>query len=189
MIYVGQTQRAEQNGVTFSQLGEEEWIIKTVSNDIILTGGRYRGTLYAVYEFLEKQVGIRWYDIFTEIVPEKSDLTIPTLDIQASPAFSQRFLVDQIGFYPAQATPSLNHYIRFKTFNKFNWYGSETFSIPQWGGQNCPGSPLPYHSIPAYIIDYLNAGLNPPTMYDISVNETHPARYCECDVCTVDSST
>ena len=37
-------------------------MIRTVGDNLILTGGRPRGTLYAVYEFLERPVGCHWLD-------------------------------------------------------------------------------------------------------------------------------
>ena len=42
---------------TTDGLGAEGIVIKTVGNDLILAGGEPRGTLYAVYNFLEGQVG------------------------------------------------------------------------------------------------------------------------------------
>ena len=46
---------------TISGLAEEEFIIRTVGNDLLIVGGRPRGTLYGVYEFLEKHVGCRFF--------------------------------------------------------------------------------------------------------------------------------
>ena len=40
-------------------LGAEGVIIRTVGNDLILAGGYPRGTLYAVYTFLEDNLGCR----------------------------------------------------------------------------------------------------------------------------------
>jgi hypothetical protein len=66
-IYVGWTKYARRQGIDPAGLGEEEWIIRTVGRDLVLTGGRPRGTLYAVYEFLERSVGCHWLDRETEI--------------------------------------------------------------------------------------------------------------------------
>jgi len=54
-----------------SALGEEEWVIRTIGNDLLLTGGRPRGTMYAVYEFLEDHVGCHWLDRKTDVIPAK----------------------------------------------------------------------------------------------------------------------
>lgn len=89
-LYVGQTRFARQKGIDFTRLSHEEWIIKSSANNLILSGGRPRGTLYAVYEFLEQQAGCRWFDEFTEAVPVRKQLRIPALSIQSKPAFFGR---------------------------------------------------------------------------------------------------
>jgi len=77
-------------------LGEDGIILKTIQADatdhgmsLILTGaeGSSRGTLYAVYEFLEREVGVRWWTRTEEFVPEKTTLTIRPLDIRYKPPF------------------------------------------------------------------------------------------------------
>lgn len=84
-IYLGWTKFAAQCGIKTARLGEEEWVIRGVGDDLILTGGRPRGTLYAVYEFLEQQVGCHWLARDTEIVPSKPTLEFPKPNIQAKP--------------------------------------------------------------------------------------------------------
>ncbi|MBT4818072.1 MAG: DUF4838 domain-containing protein [Lentisphaerae bacterium] len=96
-IYVGWTEFAASNGIDGAALGEEEWIIRTVGNDLILTGGRPRGTMYAVYEFLEDYVGCHWLDRKTEVIPSKPTLEIGSLNVQAKPAFWQRALGSPTG--------------------------------------------------------------------------------------------
>jgi hypothetical protein len=84
-IYVGWTKLAAQHGIETSRLGEEEWVIRGVGENLILTGGRPRGTLYAVYEFLEQQVGCHWLARDTEIVPSRPTLEFSKPNIQAKP--------------------------------------------------------------------------------------------------------
>ena len=38
-IHVSWTEFAKRNGIDFETLGEEEWVIRTVGDDLILTGG------------------------------------------------------------------------------------------------------------------------------------------------------
>jgi len=89
-IYVGWTEFARKHGIEGQTLGEEEWIIKTLDKNIILVGGRPRGTLYAVYEFLENQVGVHWLDEFTEVMPSKPMLKLNQLDVREKPLFVDR---------------------------------------------------------------------------------------------------
>ena len=102
-IYVGWTAYAAQNGIDASLLGEEEWVIRTIGNNLILTGGRPRGTLYAVYEFLERQVGCHWLDRDTEIVPSRPQLSISKLDVKGKPLFWRRELASLAGTDKEQA--------------------------------------------------------------------------------------
>jgi hypothetical protein len=114
-IYVGQTEYAAANGVDFNKLGQEEWIIKTTANgNLILSGGRPRGTLYAVYEFLENNAGCHWLDEANEVIPAVSQLKIPSLNIQGHPYFRNRQIFDLLDWYPVSIT--------FKVRNKGTCY-------------------------------------------------------------------
>ena len=42
-------------------LGSDGIIIRTLGKDLVLVGGHPRGTLYAVYTFLEDHLGCRWW--------------------------------------------------------------------------------------------------------------------------------
>jgi len=77
-------------------LGEDGILQKTIPSDasgpgtsLVLTGaeGSKRGTLYAVYEFLEREVGVRWWTHTEEFVPEKPNLTVHHLDVRYTPPF------------------------------------------------------------------------------------------------------
>ena len=96
-IYVGWTQYAARHDIDTSRLGEEEWVIRTIDDCFVLTGGRPRGTMYAVYEFLEDQIGCHWLDRKTEVIPSKSTLEIGPLNVQAKPWFWQRQLHSPTG--------------------------------------------------------------------------------------------
>ena len=100
-IYVGQTKYAAGKGLDFSTLGPEEWVIRTTSDgNLILGGGRPRGTLYAVYEFLETQLGCRWLDETNDVIPSFAALEIPELNRQGKPYFRNRQFFDLLDWYP-----------------------------------------------------------------------------------------
>jgi hypothetical protein len=81
-LYVGWTDYAKAAGLDGSTMDMEEWAIKTVASDLILTGGRPRGTLFGVYEFLENNCGVHWFDRESEVVPFDPDFKIPKLTIR-----------------------------------------------------------------------------------------------------------
>src|SRR6266540_1302184 len=77
-------------GVALAGFGQEQLTIRTKGRRLLLAGGRPRGTLYAVYRFLQDQLGVRWWTPWATTVPKKSSLSIPDLNIDAKPAFEYR---------------------------------------------------------------------------------------------------
>jgi len=64
--------------------------IKTVGPDLVLTGHPRRGTLYAVYTFLEDTVGVRWWTQTEARIPHRPTLTVPPLDVAYAPKVADR---------------------------------------------------------------------------------------------------
>ncbi len=73
-------------------LGEDGIVLKSAGSNLILTGaeGSQRGTLYAVYEFLERTAGVRWWTHTEETVPHNPTLAVESLDIRYKPPFLSR---------------------------------------------------------------------------------------------------
>ncbi len=74
----------------WNALGSDGIVIKTVGNTLILAGGRPRGALYAVFEFLEKQAGCRWWTPTEKTIPSKATLEVPPQDTVYTPTFKYR---------------------------------------------------------------------------------------------------
>ena len=79
----------------FPALGDEGLVVKTVGQHLVLAGGRKRGTLYAVYEFLDKHLGCRWYTSGGQTpavsrIPRQTTIVIPWLDETKIPALEYR---------------------------------------------------------------------------------------------------
>ena len=89
-VFLGREASKLAAGFQQKEPGEQEWIFKTVGNDLVITGGSPTGTLYGVYEFLEKYAQCAWYDFDTEVVPFNPDWKIPQLDERAGPGFLRR---------------------------------------------------------------------------------------------------
>jgi len=98
-ILVGRSEAVRQLGIEvpsgFSyQINEEGFVIKTVGNDLVIAGNEdwnYRGTIYGVYDFLER-LGCRWYfpGGYGEVLPKMETITIERLDIVERPSFRVR---------------------------------------------------------------------------------------------------
>ncbi len=113
-----------------STLRPEEWRIETVGESLRLTGGRPRGVIYAVCEFLETHVGVERLDPFTEFVPKQPTLTIQAINRQGRPAFEYRYVFT--GWpYQNSAQRGVNG-SRWRTWNKEHTYaGPATGDYPR----------------------------------------------------------
>lgn len=98
-ILVGRGEAAQKAflEVPFDGIGDEELVIKTKGNRLLLAGGRPRGTLYAVSRFLQSQCGVRWWTPWASKVPKQPALRIGDLDLREKPAFEYR----ESFWYPA----------------------------------------------------------------------------------------
>jgi hypothetical protein len=91
-ILVGQSGRARNllPGVDWAALGRDGIVLKTCGNALVLAGGRPRGSLYAVYEFLEEHVGCRWWTSTESTIPSKPTLSIGAIDRVYVPKLAYR---------------------------------------------------------------------------------------------------
>ncbi|KPL24425.1 MAG: hypothetical protein AMJ75_03735 [Phycisphaerae bacterium SM1_79] len=71
-------------------LGSDGIIIRTLGKDLVLVGGEPRGTLYAVYTFLEDHVGCRWWSSKVSTIPKKPTLKVGELNIRHVPPLEYR---------------------------------------------------------------------------------------------------
>ncbi len=98
-LYVGNVKALAAAGIDYGQLDAEERIVKGVGRDVYMAGGelpnfdhtvkseRFRqsyalaggGTLYAVYDFLERDMGVKWIwpGELGEVIPKRD---IPNMD-------------------------------------------------------------------------------------------------------------
>lgn len=92
VIAVGLCRRTQAllPGVDIAGMGPDSIVLKTVGADVVLAGSRPRGTLYAVYTFLEDVAGCRWWTSTEETVPASPGLAVPDLDVTYAPALLSR---------------------------------------------------------------------------------------------------
>ena len=136
-VYVGPTAVAKQVGIDCSQLDREEWILRAKDGNLIVAGGRPRGTLYGVYDLLER-LGVTWPDVESEFVPT-IDRQVIAWDVRAKPAIMNRSIFSDVRL--AERTT------RFLVRNKMN----AQIEIPEeLGGCQRLGSPGSCHTFHAY---------------------------------------
>ena len=85
-IFIGQTKNTKKM-INFSKLGKDGIVIRKVGKDLILAGDRPRGTLYAVYTFLEDNIGCRWWTPDASFIPNKPTLSVRVKDVTYTPPF------------------------------------------------------------------------------------------------------
>lgn len=71
-------------------LGDDGFRIKTCAPHLLIIGGAARGTLYGVYEVLERFLGCRWYASWHSVIPARDAIVIPSVDEAQKPAFVMR---------------------------------------------------------------------------------------------------
>ena len=70
----------------------EESVMRTRGDRLLLAGGRPRGTLYAVYRFLQDRLGVRWWTPFAARIPRHGTLMLGGLNVRSKPLFESRDL-------------------------------------------------------------------------------------------------
>ncbi len=88
-VGVGAARQADQQFST-EGLGAEGIVIRTLGDDLILAGGQPRGTLYAVYTFLEDQLGCRWWSSTESTIPKKPTTTLDAVNVKYVPPLEYR---------------------------------------------------------------------------------------------------
>lgn len=78
------------DGIDLPALGEDGFSLRTAGEHVCVIGSPVRGTLYGVYELLERYWGCRWYSSFHSVIPLHDVLTLPLLNDTQIPAFTMR---------------------------------------------------------------------------------------------------
>ena len=123
-----QAARLREPGFSTEGLGEEGVVLRTLGNDVILAGGAPRGTLYAVFTFLEDHVGCHWWTPAASHIPHQPNLKVPELNFRHVPRLEYR---DMSFLHTAQADFSVRnklngHHHRLFYDNSFNNIGQDS---------------------------------------------------------------
>ncbi|GMV93675.1 MAG: hypothetical protein AMXMBFR82_34530 [Candidatus Hydrogenedentota bacterium] len=110
VIYLGATQAARDAGIEVDAASSEAVVLRTVGEDLFIVGKDAEGdplnkrmtragTLWGVYEVLERYLGVRWLwpGPLGEHVPKTDSVLIPALDETIVPRFNQRLLRPGLG--------------------------------------------------------------------------------------------
>ena len=148
-IYVGTTEFAKSaNAIGKS---EENWIIKMLGDSLIITGGEYRGVIYAVYHFIEDFLGVRFWSPTVEDILELSEISLDeNLYKEGTPHFFHR------GVYMHGAGPEGFPYLVKSRVNAISPIddripdGVLDETVKKFGGAKWAGRPHHVHTIEKY---------------------------------------
>lgn len=99
LILVGQSNLAKRLGVDTAAMEPETFLVKTQDNTLILAGddagsksNARTGTLWAVYDFLQDQLGCRWIwpGEIGRVVPRRQTIEVGDLDVRETPVVKIR---------------------------------------------------------------------------------------------------
>jgi len=139
VLAVGSAAAAPKLGPDAAKLAPEEWIVRSVGRDLCLVGGGPRGTLYAVYHFLEDVAGVHWWNPWEETVPRRPALEVGPLNLQRRPTFRYR---DIYMLYGRDGG-------RFAARNRLNREGDSAITS-EYGGTLAYGPPYHVHTFFLY---------------------------------------
>ena len=209
MISVGATALYRRNFADNETVRKLDAIaLKTDGQNLILGGHPDRGVLYAVYEFLEKYAGIRWWTSTVAKIPKNPDLSVEVKDEVYAPALEYRevYYLDAIGESFASKLRSNGFWTKLTPAygGKLNVYGwCHTFEQimpperyfkdhPEWfalvnGKRQGKGAQLCLTN-PEMRQEFLKQTLvkiqRDPKMWQMSVSQNDNQLWCECPKCT-----
>ena len=92
---------------------DDSFTLRSVGGDILFWGGSLRGTLYAVYSFLEEELGCRWYSSKVSLAPHKEAWSFGKLDRHEEPGIIIRDnCVLDVRSNPAFSARTRNNFVR-----------------------------------------------------------------------------
>jgi len=212
-IIVGQSGESQKllENIDWKKLKFDGIIIKFVGNDLILAGDRPRGSLYAVYTFLEDYLGCRWWTVDSSYIPSKPSLSVNRINKTHIPPFMYRDTYFQSvlrqnmefasrlklnGHYEPVPPEYGGHYslIGFvHTFDELLPASRYIQDHPDWyslidgkrvGGQSSGQLCLTNEEMKAeFIKQALKAIEKDPAAGMISISQNDNISYCQCDKC------
>ena len=85
-----QSSRSSLTSQSSNALAEESFHYYNEGPNIFITGGKQRGTMYGVFEFLERELGCRWYTPTVSVVPKREEMKFVWFDHAEKPGIRVR---------------------------------------------------------------------------------------------------
>ncbi len=168
-IFVGFSDAMRNVAGAIEEPANEERVFRTIGDDILIYGGGRCGTAFALYQFLEEKLGMRFYHFWGDThVPTHDTLTLEPFDRSVQPSFLYRIL--RISHLRVGGCPTAAAYARRSRMHDLwsRWVPMETI------GSNC-------HTLFRLVPPHGTAEDRPPMLAppypifrDTNYFETHP---------------
>lgn len=209
-LSIGKTRIMADECADISYLGAGGFIIRSVAQGVILTGDTGDGTLYAVYEFLKRTTGMRFYAQDEIFIPKTQNISLHKFDIKDKPDFDYRYVgMSVLTTYPEPSKRESLAYdsklyaarMRLQTGNEVNnlfgglWAHTSLKNLlppdkyyaahPEWYSENkhqlCFSSEAARIELSKNLKDYIKS--NPQGVFYMIGTEDNP-HSCNCAACT-----
>ena len=111
-IYVGYNERvATLTGAQKPDKDDESFTFRTIGHNLFIWGGSQRGTMYGVFTFLERELGIHWLTPKCTVIPKNKQWKLPRLNHTESPFIGYRYS----NYFVAEGAPEWSAHTRENT--------------------------------------------------------------------------
>lgn len=209
-IYIGPGERPASIAITENDLGDEGLRIRITPENIAIAGGRPRGTLYGVYEFMERYLGVRFLTADHTYVPNQRRGQIRCEEWRYTPPFTFRWSyykenadqpefaarlrintvthADKLGGVTPQnlISHTLGHFLPASKYGQEHpeYFalvdGERKLEMDGGGPEVCVSNPDVIEIVAANVIKDLDQH---PNLKNISVSQNDNAAYCRCARC------
>ncbi|MCM4173431.1 DUF4838 domain-containing protein [Arenibacter sp. TNZ] len=190
-IYVG--------NINDENLEREEIAIRSKNKNLYISGGSDKATKYAVYEFLERYLGCRWYAPGVEKTPSTLTINVPAIDFEYTPPITTRTVHSKLFYDNAdfadkhkvthESFPNYVPNARVHTFHYFlpeeQFYQSNPEYYALRGDKRLPTQLcLTNPDVLAIVKDSVASLFQQyPKASVLSVSQDDNQQHCQCDNC------
>lgn len=185
---------------------DESFRVLKSGHDLIIYGGRERGSMCGVYRFLENQLGVRWYTPQFTLVPSQKKFVLDELDYTERPQIAWRYtdffcvqdnawlahnLMDTRDSYASKnaygiaacylGTHTMQRFLPAeKYFDEHPEYFAKVKGIRRRSGQPCLTNANVFDIVKKGLFNYIESN---PSFLIYDVSQLDNQQYCSCRKC------
>ncbi len=196
-------------GIPFDKLGDEGFVIRNAGGNLVIAGGKLRGTMYGVYYLLDDVLGCRWYSSYASKIPKMKTIRLDQPGFESKPDFEYRepFYSDAFDADWAARNRTNGNAAKLDEarggkigYNRFCHTFDELVPMPtyykdhpeyysligdkrvggQYDGQLCLTNPEVLKIVTTNVLSWIAAA---PQLKIVSVSQNDNYGYCKCPNC------